>query len=46
MPVFVSVKDFSRGKVNYTVYFFPFGTVGMSYTEQDGYNIEKTLIHS
>ena len=46
VPVFVSVDSFSRGKVSYTIYYFPFGTVGMSYTEQDGYNIEKPLTRS
>ena len=43
VPVYVSVNSFSDGKVNYTIYYFPFGTVDMSYTEDDGYNIEKAL---
>ena len=43
VPVYVSVDRFSADKVNYTIYYFPFGTVGMSYTEGDGYNIEKPL---
>ena len=41
VPIYVSVDNFSDGKVFYTIYYFPFGTVGMSYTEGDGYNIEK-----
>ena len=43
--VYVSVEDFSSGKVYYTIHYFPFGTVGMSYTEGDGYNMEKPLIN-
>ena len=43
IPVYVSVDSFSEGKVYYTIYYFPFGTVGMSYTETDGYNMEKPL---
>ena len=44
VPVFVSVDDVSQGKVYYTVFYFPFGTVGLSYTDGEGYNIEKPLI--
>ena len=43
VPVYVSVDDVSGNRVFYTIYYFPFGTVGMSYTEADGYNIEKPL---
>lgn len=43
VPVIVSVDSFSQGRVTYTIYYFPFGTVGMSYSEHDGYNIEKPL---
>ena len=43
VPVYVSVDSFSTNRVCYTVYYFPFGAVGMSYTEGDGYNIEKPL---
>ena len=43
VPVYVSVDSYSAGKVCYTIHYFPFGTVGMSYIEGDGYNIEKPL---
>lgn len=43
VPVYVSVGDMQENKVFYTIYYFPFGTVEMSYTESDGYNIEKEL---
>ena len=43
VPVYVSVDSISDSKVYYTIYYFPLGTVGMSYTEGDGYNIEKPL---
>lgn len=43
VPIHVSVDAFSEGRVYYTIHYFPFGTVGMSYAENDGYNIEKPL---
>lgn len=43
LPVYVSVERFSERTVFYTIHYFPFGSVGMSYTEDDGYNIEKPL---
>lgn len=43
VPVYISVDSFLDEKVLYTIRYFPFGTVGMSYMEQDGYNIEKPL---
>jgi hypothetical protein len=43
VPIYISVDSFSSNKVYYTIYYFPFGTVGMSYIEVDGYNIEKPL---
>ena len=43
VPVYVSVDSYSEEIVHYTIYYFPFGTVGMSFTEYDGYNIEKSL---
>ena len=43
IPVYVSVEEFTGNKVYYTIHYFPFGTVEMSYTENDGYNIEKPL---
>ena len=46
VPVYVHVDSFSEPTAFYTVHYFPFGTVGMSYTENDGYNIEKPLTRS
>lgn len=43
VPVYVSIDDVSEKTIFYTISYFPFGTVGMSYTEGDGYNIEKPL---
>ena len=43
VPVFVSVGEAEDEMVYYTIYYFPFGTVGMSYSLTDGYNIEKQL---
>ena len=43
VPIYVSVDSFSDDKVFYTIHYFPFGTVGMSYIEGDGFNIEKPL---
>ncbi len=43
VPVFVSVDSQDKGQVFYTIYYFPFGTVGMSYSRQEGYNTEKQL---
>lgn len=43
VPAYVSIDSISDGKAYYTIYYFPLGTVGMSYTEGDGYNIEKPL---
>ena len=43
IPVYVSVESMEQEYVFYTIYYFPFGTVGMSYSPQDGYNIEKQL---
>ena len=43
VPILVKVESFDGQKVCYTVYYFPVGSVGMSYCEQDGYNIEKPL---
>ena len=45
VPIYVSVDTVSDDKVFYTIHYFPFGTVGMSYIEGDGYNIEKPLTH-
>jgi len=43
LPVAVTVEEVQQEKVFYTIHYFPFGTVGMSYHIQDGYNMEKTL---
>lgn len=43
VPVYVSIDEYSEGALYYTIYYFPFGSVGMSYVEGDGYNIEKQL---
>lgn len=43
VPLYVSVHSFSGEKVLYTIHYFPFGTVEMSYKEDEGYNIEKPL---
>lgn len=43
VPIYVSVDDYIGKRVYYTIYYFPFGTVGMSYHEEDGYGMEKSL---
>ena len=43
IPVYVSIDNIHADRVFYTIHYFPLGTVGMSYTEGDGYNIEKPL---
>ena len=43
VPIYVSVDDIYSDRVFYTIHYFPFGSVGMSYTEGNGYNIEKPL---
>ena len=43
VPVVVSVEKADGAQVFYTIYYFPFGSVGMSYSVADGYNIEKEL---
>ncbi|MBQ3517925.1 MAG: hypothetical protein IJA31_01250 [Clostridia bacterium] len=43
VPVFVTIDFIESQKAYYTIHYFPIGTVGMSYTETDGYNIEKPL---
>ena len=44
VPICVNVTSFTDKTVYYTIYYFPFGTVGMSYTKNDGYNMEKSLM--
>lgn len=43
VPLYVTVESYSEETVLYTIHYFPFGTVEMSYKEGDGYNIEKPL---
>ncbi len=43
VPVYVEVDNYSGDTVFYTIHYFPFGNVEMSYSEADGYNIEKQL---
>lgn len=43
VAVYVNITDYSDQKAYYTIHYFPFGTVDMSYSESDGYNIEKQL---
>ena len=44
LPVWITVDRQEPGRVYYSIHYFPMGTVGMSYTERDGYNIEKSLM--
>ena len=43
LPIYVTIDECLEDIVNYTIYYFPFGTLGMSYIQGDGYNIEKPL---
>ena len=43
VAVYVNVTDYTDGIAYYTIHYFPFGTVDMSYSEADGYNVEKQL---
>ena len=43
VPVFVRLDGMEGGTVFYTIHYFPFGTVGMSFSEEGLYNIEKPL---
>jgi hypothetical protein len=43
VAVYVNITDYSDGIARYTIHYFPFGTVDMSFRETDGYNIEKQL---
>ena len=43
VAVYVDITDYSEEKACYTIHYFPFGAVDMSYSESDGYNIEKQL---
>lgn len=43
VPIYITVDQYAAGIAEYTIHYFPFGTVGMSYREWDGYHIEKPL---
>ena len=43
ISLYVRIDSFAEVKLYYTIYYFLLGTVGMSYIEGDGYNIEKPL---
>ena len=43
IPIVVTIDDYSENHVDYTIYYFPLGTVGMSFLEGEGYTIEKPL---
>lgn len=43
VPVVVNVTGFTDKQVEYTIFYLPFGTVDMSYTKADGYNMKKPL---
>ena len=43
VPIYVEATAYSDDIVYYTIRYFPFGSVDMSYSEIDGYNIEKQL---
>ena len=39
----ITVENYIDERVYYTIHYFPFGTVGMSYGPGEGYNQEKAL---
>lgn len=43
VPVYIHVDNYIENRVYYIIYYFPAGTVGMSYQDEDGYCIEKPL---
>ena len=43
VAVYINITGYSDEKAYYTIHYFPFGTVDMSYSESEGYNIEKQL---
>lgn len=43
LPFYLTIEDHSDDRVYYAIHYFPFGTVGMSYSSADGFNIEKPL---
>ena len=43
LPIYISIEQFSAGRAYYTVHYFPFGTLGMSYSLTDGFCQENPL---
>lgn len=43
LPIYISIEQFSAGRAYYTVHYFPFGTLGMSYGLTDGFCQENPL---
>lgn len=43
IPVYISEDRCLENRVFYTIYYFPLGTVEMSFHATEGYNIEKPL---
>ena len=43
LPIYATIDDYFGNMVYYTIHYFPFGTLRMSYIQGDGYNIEKPL---
>ena len=43
IPICISVDEYVDERVYYTIHYFPFGSVDMSYHDVDGYNIEDPL---
>ena len=37
LPICISIERFSAGRAYYTVHYFPFGTLDMSYSLTDGF---------
>ena len=43
LPIYIFIEQFSAGRAYYTVHYFPFGTLGMSYSLTDGFCQENPL---
>ena len=43
ISIWTNVTGYEEGTAFYTIHYFPFGTVEMSYHAGNGYNIEKPL---
>ena len=43
LPIYVTIDEYLGDMVNYAIYYFPFGTLGISYIQGDGYSITKPL---